>query len=85
MQAEPSAGRFSTDDMDADHGAPTIGRMTVPCTTSEGESQVEVAQLTRGKRERERKVNELGYRMAWGQGRVFSNRPIFLARARESY
>lgn len=85
MQAEPSAGRFSTDDMDADHGAPTIGRMTVPCTTSEGESQVEVAQLTRGKRERERKVNELGYRMAWGQGRVFSNRPIFLARALDAY
>jgi len=84
MQAEAHAGRFSTDDANADDEAPTIGRMTVPCTTTEGESQVEVSQLTRSKRDRERKINELGYRMAWGQGRVFSNRPIFLARARKS-
>jgi len=83
MRAEPSAGRFSTDDTEADDGAPTIGRMTVPCTTTDGDSQVEVSQLTRGKREREQKINELGYRMAWGQGRVFSSRPIFLARARK--
>ncbi len=68
MQSEPPAGRFSTEDAEADDGAPTIGRMTVPCTTTEGESQLEVSQLTRGKRDRERKINELGYRMAWGQG-----------------
>lgn len=84
MQSEPEAGRFNLESPDVDGGAPTIGRMTVPCTTSEGESQVEVSQLTRSKRERERNINELGYRMAWGQGRVFSNRPIFLARACKS-
>ena len=84
MQAEPPAGRFSTGNTEENDGAPTIGRMTVPCMTTEGESQVEVSQLTMGKRERERKINELGYRMAWGQGRVFSNRPIFLARACKS-
>lgn len=82
MHSEPPAGRFSAEGDEADDGAPTIGRMTVACTTTEGESQVEVSQLTRNKRDRERKINELGYRMAWGQGRVFSNRPIFLARAR---
>ena len=84
MRAEPPAGRFSTADPEVEDGAPTIGGMTVACTTGDGESLMEVSQLTRGKREQEQKINELGYRMAWGQGRVFSNRPIFLARARES-
>lgn len=82
MHSESPAGRFSAEDTEPDDDAPTVGRMTIPCTTSEGESQVEVSRLTRGKRDREQKINELGYRMAWGQGRVFSNRPIFLARAR---
>lgn len=82
MHSESPAGRFSAEEAEADDDVPTVGRMTIPCTTSEGESQVEVSRLTRGKRDRERKINELGYRMAWGQGRVFSNRPIFLARAR---
>lgn len=81
MPNEPAAGRFATEDSGPEDEAPTIGRMTVPCTSTEGDSQVEVSQLTRGKRDRERNINELGYRMAWGQGRVFSNRPIFLARA----
>lgn len=81
MPNEPAAGRFCTDELGPEDGAPTIGAMAVPCTVSDGDSQVEVAQLTRGKRDRERNINELGYRMAWGQGRVFSNRPIFLARA----
>lgn len=81
MPNEPDAGRFALDDSASDDGVPTIGRMTVPCTVSDGDSQIEVAQLTRSKRDRERNINELGYRMAWGQGRVFSNRPIFLARA----
>ncbi|KAK5076627.1 hypothetical protein LTR64_005894 [Lithohypha guttulata] len=84
MQAEPAAGRFAAEDAESE-GAPTVGKMTVPCTTTGGESQVEVSQLTRSKREREGKINELGYRMAWGQGRVFSNRPIFLARALDAY
>lgn len=85
MQSEPEAGRFNLESTDYDNGAPTIGRMTVPCTTSDGESLVEVAQLTKAKRSRERNTNELGYRMAWGQGRVFSKRPIFLARSVDAY
>lgn len=81
MQSEPPAGRFSITHDDVDEIAPTVGNMTVPVTTTDGESQVDICQLTGGKKDRERKINELGYRMAWGQGRVFSNRPIFLARA----
>ena len=83
MQSETELGRFCLDSPDVDDGAPTIGRMTVPCITTDGESQIEISQLTQAKRNRERNINELGYRMAWGQGRVFSNRPIFLARACE--
>lgn len=83
--SETMAGsRFSEEDVeDMDDAPPTIGRMTVPCQTSDGEGQVDIPQLTRAKRNRERKLNELGYRMAWGQSRVFSGRPVFLARSRK--
>lgn len=81
METEPPAGRFVAEDFaEPEGGAPTVGRMTVPCTITD-DTEMEVSQLTRGKRDRERKINELGYRMAWGQSRAFSNRPIFLARA----
>lgn len=84
METEPTTGRFATGDtIEPEDGAPTVARTTVPCTVIDNDAQIEVSQLTRSKRDREQKVNELGYRMAWGQSRVFSNRPIFLARARE--
>jgi len=85
METEPPAGRFVAEDFaEPEGGAPTVGRMTVPCTITD-DTEMEVSQLTRGKRDRERKINELGYRMAWGQSRAFSNRPIFLARALDAY
>jgi len=65
-------------------GPPTLGSTSVPVPVTDGESEVEVPRISNGKKGREQKINELGYRMAWGQGRVFSSRPIFLARARES-
>lgn len=73
---------FNEDVEDLDDAPPTIGRIAVPCQTSDGADQVDIPQLSRAKRDRERKLNELGYRMAWGQSRVFSGRPVFLARAR---
>lgn len=77
-------GRFVGDDIEEmDDGPPIAGRMTVPCHLTDGEGEVEVSQLTQRKRDREQKLNELGYRMAWGQSRIFSNRPIFLGRACE--
>lgn len=78
-------GRFSDEDVeDLDNAPPTVGRMAVSCQTSDGASHVDIPQLSRSKRDRERRINELGYRMAWGQSRVFSGRPVFLARARMS-
>lgn len=86
METEPTSGRFASDDVtEPGDGAPTVAGTTVPCTVTDNDTEIEVSQLTRSKRDRERKVNELGYRMAWGQSRVFSNRPIFLARARECF
>ncbi|EXJ92711.1 hypothetical protein A1O3_01263 [Capronia epimyces CBS 606.96] len=88
MQAasEPSRGdRFVEEGDEVDGGVPTVGKTSVFVQTSDGEAEVDVPQISRSKRGREQKINELGYRMAWGQGRVFSGRPIFLARALDSY
>lgn len=85
MQAAPEssrAERFIEEGDEVDGGVPTLGRTSVSVQSSDGETEVEVPQISRSKRGREQKINELGYRMAWGQGRVFSARPIFLARAR---
>lgn len=75
--------RFVQEEGDeVDGGAPTLGRTSVSVQATDGEAEVEVPQISQGKRGREQRLNELGYRMAWGQGRVFSGRPVFLARAR---
>lgn len=83
-QAEPSKNdRFvaATSEED-DPGLPTTGRTTVPVPMLDGEGEIEVPQLTKSKRDKESKLNELGCRMAWSQGRVFAGRTIFLQRAR---
>jgi hypothetical protein len=81
---ETSRGnRFTEEGEEVDDGVPTLGKTIVPVQTSDGEVEVSVPQISKSKRGREQKMNELGYRMAWGQGRVFSGRPIFLARARK--
>lgn len=83
MQTADSSqgGRFAEEGEEVDGGAPTIGKTSVSVQTGNGEAEVNVPQISKSKRSREQKINELGYRMAWGQGRVFSGRPIFLARA----
>lgn len=82
---EPASGdRFAEDNMEVDDGAPTHGRMSVPIQLGGSELEVDVPKISRSKRDREQKINELGYRMAWGQGRVFSGRPVFLGRACKS-
>lgn len=77
-------GRFvDADGVDDDDGLPTTGRTLVPVQMLDGETEVAVPQLTRSKRRKEEDLNELGYRMAYSQSRVFAGRPIFLQRARE--
>ena len=76
--------RYAEEGEEVNGGAPVMGKCLVPVKLGDGEFEVDVAQISRSKRGREQKINELGYRMAWGQSRVFADRPIFLARARES-
>jgi hypothetical protein len=86
MQTAPEStrgNRFAEEGEEVDGGVPTLGKAVVSVQTTDGEAEVSAPQISKSKRAREQKINELGHRMAWGQGRVFSKRPIFLARARE--
>ena len=76
--------RFAEEGEEVDSGIPLMGKTSVPVQLGNGEAELDVPQISQSKRGRERKINELGYRMAWGQGRVFSGRPVFLARACKS-
>lgn len=75
--------RYAEEGEEVDAGVPIVGRTNVPVQLPSGEAEVTVPQISTAKRSREEKINELGYRMAWGQGRVFSGRPVFLGRARK--
>ncbi|KAL8923882.1 MAG: hypothetical protein Q9172_002935 [Xanthocarpia lactea] len=61
-----------------------MGRTLVPVPMLEGgEGELAVPKIGRAKRRREEKVNDLGYRMAWSQSRIFAGRTLFLQRARK--
>lgn len=48
-------------------------------------SMLPVPRLTKSRRRNEKIINEMGYRMSWGQARTFSGRRLFLQRARMPY
>ena len=75
--------RYADEGDEVEAGSSIAGRTNVPVALADGEGEIAVPQISKAKRSREEKINELGYRMAWGQGRVFSGRPVFLARARK--
>ena len=63
----------------------TAGKTSVPMAMLEG-GEVLVPRLTRAKKQREELLNDMGYRMSWGQSRVFAGRMLFLQRSsRSSY
>ncbi|EGC47220.1 conserved hypothetical protein [Histoplasma capsulatum var. duboisii H88] len=63
----------------------TVGRTLVPVPTLDGEANLAVPRIGRGKRDKEVMLNDLGYRMSWGQSRVFAGRTLFLQRALDAY
>nr|POF22382.1 hypothetical protein CFP56_36467 [Quercus suber] len=64
---------------------PTIGRTLVPVKLVDGSStNLAVPRMTRIRRSKELALNELGYRMSWGQARTFNRRTLFLQRSRKS-
>ncbi|EQB52809.1 hypothetical protein CGLO_07527 [Colletotrichum gloeosporioides Cg-14] len=47
------------------------------------EGEVAIPRMRKSVRGKEVRLNDLGYRMAWLQSRVFAGRTVFLQRARE--
>jgi hypothetical protein len=87
MQLPPPSSRgnrfVEDEDGEEDNGYPTVSRTTVPVHLLDADSEHVVPKLTRNKKRKEQNLNEIGYRMAWSQMRVFDGRPIFLQRARK--
>ncbi len=60
------------------------GRMMVKVPLVDGqEGEVAIPGMRKGTRGKEVRLNDLGYRMAWLQSRVFAGRTVFLQRACE--
>ncbi|KAI7069453.1 hypothetical protein KC340_g13507, partial [Hortaea werneckii] len=75
------------DEMEGASGtAPTRGRTMVPVSLMDGsEAKLPVPRMTKSRRSKEVALNELGYRMAWGQPRTFNGRTLFLQRSLDAY
>lgn len=91
MQSPPRSAkgsRFFEDD-DPDGGPEfdeqaTRGRTLVPIPLPGGpDGDITVPKISRAKKGKEIKLNDLGYRMNWSQSRVFAGRTMFLQKARE--
>ncbi|KAK7420642.1 hypothetical protein QQX98_002636 [Neonectria punicea] len=100
MQSPPpsaTGSRFFGDDHDDDGIEETEGRdasrrggnrngkamVKVPMGDSQGE--IAIPRMTKSTRGKEVRLNDLGYRMAWLQSRVFAGRTVFLQRALDCY
>lgn len=63
-----------------------VARCMVRVPMQEGrEAEVAVPRLGRNVREREEKLNDLGYRISWSQNRTFAGRVTFLQRSCELF
>ncbi|ROV96696.1 hypothetical protein VSDG_05525 [Cytospora chrysosperma] len=88
MSDAEDEGNAETEGRRAGRGVGGRGRsmVKVPATSSEGgEVEVAIPKLRKGFRGKEVRLNDLGYRMAWLQSRVFAGRPVFLQRALDCY
>lgn len=97
MQSPPpsaTGSQFFADDLSDDGTQDTEGREEgrrgmnksrselVQVTMAEGEEgETTIPRLRKPIRSKEVRLNDLGYRMAWLQSRVFSGRTVFLQRA----
>jgi len=78
-------GQWDDEDDTQEDGSPTRGKTFVPVQMADGtESKLPVPRMTKSRRDKEMALNELGYRMAWGQARTFNGRTLFLQRSRKS-
>lgn len=79
-------GNAETDGRRAGRGVGGRGKTMVKVPCSDG-SDIELAipKMRKAIRGKEVRLNDLGYRMAWLQSRVFAGRPVFLQRALDCY
>ena len=84
---EGTGGRWDDEDDEVEGAsgtAPTLGKTMVTVPLMDGsEAQLPIPRMTKSRRAKEVAINELGYRMAWGQARTFNGRTLFLQRSRE--
>nr|OQO27487.1 hypothetical protein B0A51_06202 [Rachicladosporium sp. CCFEE 5018] len=79
----PSKGLWDDED-DGVEAEP--GTTLVPVSIMDGsEAKLPVPRMTKGRRETEVALNELGYRMSWSQARTFNGRTLFLQRSLDAY
>lgn len=89
MQSPPpsaSGSRFFMDDDPDDsdeNGRTRRSKTMVTVPMVDGEGEVATPRMRKSQRDKEVKLNELGYRMTWHQSRVFAGRIVFLQRARK--
>ncbi|TAQ83144.1 hypothetical protein B7494_g8534 [Chlorociboria aeruginascens] len=88
MQSPPPSARgsrfFEDDDVDDDNGR-RRGRTMVSVPLLDGaEAEVATPRMRKSQRAKEVKLNDLGYRMTWQQGRVFADKTVFLQKACKS-
>ena len=85
--ASKAAGSWDDDEDDVEGAsgmAPTKGKTTVAVPLMDGsEAKMSVPRMTKSKRSKEVALNEIGYRMSWGQARAFNGRTLFLQRSRQ--
>jgi hypothetical protein len=72
-----------SDEMEVDGEEPRVTVMVKMPMLEGREEEFKVPALGRRAREREEKLNDLGYRMSWSQSRSFANRVLFLQRGRK--
>ena len=77
-------GAEETEGRRAGRGAEARGRAMVKVPMNDGtEEKLAIPRMRRLMRRKEVRLNDLGYRMAWLQSRVFAGRTVFLQRACE--
>ena len=86
--AEPAASprtRMGWDDEDDGEAASsTVVKTMVPVKLlDDSQAELAVPRMTKSRRSKEMALNELGYRMSWGQARTFHGRTLFLQRSRK--
>ncbi|KAH8729635.1 hypothetical protein BGZ61DRAFT_475220 [Ilyonectria robusta] len=100
MQSPPpsaTGSRFFGEDQDDDgieetegrdagrRGGNRNGKQMVKVPMGEAQGEIAIPRMMKTTRGKEVRLNDLGYRMAWLQSRVFAGRTVFLQRALDCY